>query len=133
MFGAPYGDQYVKRELIIHGSDEVLEWSPPWELERLEHFARVGGATISISGDPNPDVFADLDGVRVGKARPKALRRAVAADHLRGQEHQLDDRRVSERALGRARSTARPTSTVSGRTSRRAVRLDETDPGAGVA
>jgi aminopeptidase len=70
---AQYADQHVKRELIVHGTDEVLEWSPPWELERLEHFARVGGATISIAGDPNPDLFADLDGVRVGKARPKQL------------------------------------------------------------
>jgi aminopeptidase len=68
-----YGDQHVKRELIIHGADDVLEWSPPWDLERLEHWARVGGATISIAGDPNPDLFADLDGVRVGKARPKEL------------------------------------------------------------
>ena len=70
---AQYADQYVKRGLIVHGTDDVLEWSPPWELERLEHFARVGGATISIAGDPNPDLFADLDGVRVGKARPKQL------------------------------------------------------------
>jgi aminopeptidase len=70
---ALYGDQYVKRELISHGSEDVLEWSPPWELARLEHFANVGGATIAIAGDPNPDVFADLDGVRVGKARPKEL------------------------------------------------------------
>jgi aminopeptidase len=70
---AQYSDPYVKRELIVHGSDDVLEWSPPWDLERLEHFARVGGATIGITGDPNPDLFADLDGVRVGKARPKDL------------------------------------------------------------
>jgi aminopeptidase len=70
---ALYADQYVKRELIIHADDDVLEWTPPWDLDRLEHFARVGGATISIAGDPNPDIFADLDGVRVGKARPKAL------------------------------------------------------------
>ena len=35
-----YGDQYVKRQLILHGDDETIEWSPPWELERLEHFAR---------------------------------------------------------------------------------------------
>jgi aminopeptidase len=70
---AQYADQYVKRELIRHASDDVLEWTPPWELERLEHFARVGGAAISIAGDPNPDLFADLDGVRVGKARPKEL------------------------------------------------------------
>jgi aminopeptidase len=70
---ARYADQYVKRELIVHGSDELLEWSPPWQLAELEHFAGVGGAEITISGDPNPDVFADLDGGRVGKARPKEL------------------------------------------------------------
>ena len=66
-----YWDQFVKRELIRHAADDVLEWSPPWELARLEHFDQVGGASITISGDPNPDIYADLDGVRVGKARPK--------------------------------------------------------------
>lgn len=70
---AQYHDQFIKRELIIHGDDDVLEWSPPWDFERLEHLARVGAANIFIAGDPNPDVFEDLDGVRVGKARPKAL------------------------------------------------------------
>jgi aminopeptidase len=68
---ASYGDQYVKRELILHGSDETLEWTPPWDLERLNHLSRVGGSMINISGDPNPDLFADLDGARVGKARAK--------------------------------------------------------------
>ncbi len=68
---AAYGDQHVKRELIVHASDDVLEWSPPWELERINHLAREGGAMISITGDPNPDLFADLDGARVGKARSK--------------------------------------------------------------
>jgi aminopeptidase len=70
---AHYSDQYVKRELIIHGADDVLEWSAPWDLERMEYFSRVGGAEIIVTGDPNPDVLADLDGVRVGKARPKEL------------------------------------------------------------
>jgi aminopeptidase len=69
--GAAYGDQHVKRELIVHAADDVLEWSPPWELERLNHLAREGGAMISITGDPNPDLFADLDGARVGNARAK--------------------------------------------------------------
>jgi aminopeptidase len=72
---AVYGDQYVKRELIMHGSDEMLEWSPPWELARLEHFAEVEGALIFIAGDPNPDLFADLDGARVGRARPREFAR----------------------------------------------------------
>ena len=68
---ARYSDQYVKRELIVHGSDDVLEWTPPWFLAELEYFAKVQGASIAISGDPNPDVFSDLDGVKVGKARMK--------------------------------------------------------------
>ena len=68
-----YGDQYVKREFIRHAGDDVLEWSSPWDLARLEYFDQHEGATIAIAGDPNPDVFADLDGVRVGKARPKEL------------------------------------------------------------
>jgi aminopeptidase len=70
-----YADQYVKRELIANASDDVLEWTPPWQLEELEYLGRVGGAEISIAGDPNPDVFSDLDGARVGKARPKELAR----------------------------------------------------------
>jgi aminopeptidase len=68
-----YGDTYLRRELIEHGEDAMLEWSPPWQLEVLEHFARVEGAEISIAGDPNPDLLSDLDGVRVGKTRPKEL------------------------------------------------------------
>ncbi|HEY5660277.1 MAG TPA: aminopeptidase [Gaiellaceae bacterium] len=68
-----YGDQYVKRELIRHADDDVLEWSSPWDLARQEYFDQHEGATIAIAGDPNPDVLSDLDGVRVGKARPKEL------------------------------------------------------------
>jgi aminopeptidase len=109
-----YADQYVKRELIRHGSDEVLEWTPPWALEELEYFGRVSGAWITITGDPNPDVFADLDGTRVGRARPKEL--VDRALQLR-----FRDRRINwtiaayptERGL--RRSSVKPTSTVSGR------------------
>jgi aminopeptidase len=68
-----YGDTYVRRELIVHAEEATLEWSPPWQLEELEYFGRVRGAEISIAGDPNPDLLGDLDGVRVGKARPKQL------------------------------------------------------------
>jgi aminopeptidase len=70
---ADYGDQFVKRELIQHAADDVLEWSPPWALEEIEHLGRERGAVITVTGDPNPDVFGDLDGARVGKARAKAL------------------------------------------------------------
>ena len=68
-----YGDTHLRRELIVHGEDATLEWSPPWQLAELEYFGKVGGAEISIAGDPNPDLLGDLDGVRVGKTRPKEL------------------------------------------------------------
>jgi aminopeptidase len=68
-----YADQYVKRQLILHADDETLEWSPPWRLAQLEYFAEQSGAWITIAGDPNPDVFSDLDGERVGRARPRQL------------------------------------------------------------
>jgi aminopeptidase len=68
-----YGDTYLKRELIIHADDETLEWSAPWRLAELDYLAEVGAAEISITGDPHPDLLSDLDGVRVGKARPKEL------------------------------------------------------------
>jgi aminopeptidase len=68
-----YGDQHVRRELIQHAADDVLEWTPPWTLARLEYLHERHGATIAVTGDPNPDIFAGLDGARVGRARMKDL------------------------------------------------------------
>ena len=68
-----YSDTHLKRELIVHGDDATLEWTPPWQLAELNYFAQAGGAEITITGDPEPDLLSDLDGVRVGKARPKEL------------------------------------------------------------
>jgi aminopeptidase len=70
-----YEDTHLKRELILHADDETLEWSPPWQLAEVEYFAQAAGVEIRITGDPNPDLLSDLDGVRVGKARPKELAR----------------------------------------------------------
>jgi aminopeptidase len=124
---AVYGDQYVKRELIIHGSDEMLEWSPPWELARLEHYAETEGASIFIAGDPNPDLFADLDGGRVGRARPKELaRRSI---EITFEEKAINwtiaaypNERWAQQVFG-SRDVDRLWEEVG-----RAVRLDEPDP-----
>ena len=64
-----YGEPYARRALIQHGSEEALDWSPPWRIERLNEVERRHGARIAISGDPNPEIYADLDGGRVGRAR----------------------------------------------------------------
>jgi aminopeptidase len=122
-----YADQYVKRELILHGSDDVLEWTPPWSMAELEYFASVQGATISIAGDPNPDVFADLDGVRVGKARPKQL--AERSLQITFEDKSINwtiagypNERWAEKVFGEP-DVDRLWQEVS-----RAVRLDEEDP-----
>jgi aminopeptidase len=57
-----YGDQFVTRSMIVHAADDVLEWSPSWSMTRMEYIHEHRAATLGISGDPNPDVFADLDG-----------------------------------------------------------------------
>jgi aminopeptidase len=68
-----YGDQFVTRSMIVHAADDVLEWSPAWAMTRVEYIHEHHAATLGISGDPNPGVYADLDGERVARARAKAL------------------------------------------------------------
>ncbi|HLM30795.1 MAG TPA: aminopeptidase [Solirubrobacterales bacterium] len=65
-----YSDQRVRREMIRNAPEEALTWTPPYELARIEHVAEVKGATVRVAGDPEPDLFADLDPARVGRARP---------------------------------------------------------------
>ena len=67
---AAYVDQHVRRAMIEKGSDDVLEWSPPWAVKRMEDLGAERGATIAITGDPEPELLSDLDQSRVGRARP---------------------------------------------------------------
>lgn len=68
-----YSDQHVRRARIELAGEETLDWSPPWLLAKLDHFAAERGALIHIVGDPEPELLADLDGTRVGKARMREL------------------------------------------------------------
>ncbi len=68
-----YSDQHVRREHIEHASDELLGFSPPWLVERVRRIGETGGALISITGNPEPELFSDLDGNRVGRARMREL------------------------------------------------------------
>ena len=72
-------DGHVKRAFIEHAADDVLDWTPPWLLRRIEDRANGQEAHISIDGDPEPDLLDDLDGDRVARARPtELLQRALA-------------------------------------------------------
>ena len=64
-----YRDQHIKRELIEHGSEEALTLTPGWMMKRLDDLAQAQGAAIDITGNPEPELFAGLDGARVGRTR----------------------------------------------------------------
>jgi aminopeptidase len=71
-----YGDAHVKRALIEGGPDEALTYTPPWMLTRMRDMNEHRGALVAITGDPEPELLDDLDGARVGKARPIELAKA---------------------------------------------------------
>jgi aminopeptidase len=71
-----YTDQHVRKAHIRHASDDGLGWSPPWLVKRLETLGESGGALLGITGNPEPELFADLDGDRVGRARMKQVAEA---------------------------------------------------------
>jgi aminopeptidase len=67
-------DPRVKRAQIEHGPEEQLDWTPPWLVARLEDLAERQGAVLVLAGEAEPDLFADLDQTRVGKARMQEYR-----------------------------------------------------------
>jgi aminopeptidase len=75
--GTRYADAHVRRALIELAPEDSLSWTPPWALTELETLAEEDGALISITGDAEPNLLADLDGGRVGRARPLAMVKAM--------------------------------------------------------
>jgi len=71
-----YSDQHVRRAHIAGASDDQLGFSPPWLVQRLTSFGEHADALCAITGNPEPELFADLDGERVGKARMKEVAEA---------------------------------------------------------
>lgn len=71
-----YSDQHVRRAHIEQADPEQLGFSPPWLVRRLKEFGEIGGALCAITGNPEPELFADLDGERVGKARMREVAEA---------------------------------------------------------
>jgi aminopeptidase len=67
-------DPHIRRERIRNGSDESLDWSPPWTVALLDHLIGTSGAHIAIGGDPEPELMKGLDPSRLARARPLAIR-----------------------------------------------------------
>jgi len=71
-----YTEPHARRARVLHADEESLGWTPPWLMSRVEHIAARRGALIQIVGDPEPELFADLDGTLVGKTRMRELQEA---------------------------------------------------------
>jgi aminopeptidase len=74
-----YADMHVRKTRIAKGADETLDYSPPWTVKMLDDLGDANGALISITGDPEPELMADLPQERLGKAMPVATMQS----HLR--------------------------------------------------
>src|SRR4029077_8138248 len=62
--------------------EEVLQHTPGWVIERMDNLP--GNAIVSIAGEAEPELLADLDQERVGKARSiEAMKRALKAQNAR--------------------------------------------------
>jgi aminopeptidase len=85
-----YADEHVRRALIELGPDEALTYSPEWLKTRTR--AMAGNALLGTTGDPEPELLADLDGDRVGRAMP------LEAAEIRRQQHR--DRSVNWCGVG---------------------------------
>jgi len=66
-----YVDPHIRRALIELGPDEALTHTPGWLKTRMHGYD--GAASVGITGDAEPDLLADLDGDRVGRARMAEL------------------------------------------------------------
>jgi aminopeptidase len=71
-----YSDQHVRRAHIAAAPEDALGWSPPWLVQRLRELGEGGGALLAFTGNPEPELFADLDGGRVGRARMRDVSEA---------------------------------------------------------
>ena len=68
-----YTDQHLRRALIELAPDAALTYTPPGLLARWKHMGEVKGAQIATTGEPEPNLLADLDGARVGGAQMTEL------------------------------------------------------------
>jgi len=77
-----YGDLHFRRATIELGPEEELGWSPPYFLDWVRRWGEERPALIQLTGNPDPDLLADLDPTLVGRDEPREIRAAVL-EHIR--------------------------------------------------
>ena len=61
-----YWDQHVKRSRLLHAPADSLGFVPDWWEEHVRELRKRRGAAITIWGDPDPDLLADVPPERAG-------------------------------------------------------------------
>jgi aminopeptidase len=74
-----YRDDHLRRARIELGPDSALTYSPPWEVKLTRDMA--GNASLGTMGRPEPELLADLDGARVGRAIQVEIAEIVQQQH----------------------------------------------------
>jgi aminopeptidase len=79
-----YRDDHLKRARVEHAPEDSLDWSPPWTVALIDHMVDTRGATITITGDADPDLLSDLDQRRAQRTRPRsAVEKLLDAENRR--------------------------------------------------
>jgi aminopeptidase len=120
-----YIDQHVRRAFIAHAAADDLSVTWPWDLPRFQALLD-GAALVQIAGDPEPELLADLDPERVGRARPLE----GAKLHLQAVNERLTNWTIAAYPTeGQARQVfGEPDVERLWKAMARAVRLDAPDP-----
>ena len=61
-----YWDQRIKRQRLLHGDPETLDYIPPWMHARIRHFSDEHAARIALSGLQALDALEGVDPGRSG-------------------------------------------------------------------
>jgi aminopeptidase len=78
-----YWDPHGKRARVERAEESTLAWTPPWLDARSDYLAANHAATVSIAGDPEPDLLSGLDERRAGLDRMPVLESRLRAQ-MRG-------------------------------------------------
>jgi aminopeptidase len=70
-----YNDPWVRRARAVASPEELLGWTPPWMVDRIERAAEIGAAIVGISDSSYADVFEGVDGQRLGATRMRDFER----------------------------------------------------------
>jgi aminopeptidase len=74
-----YHDEHTRKAMIELGPDSALTYSPEWQIEQTE--AAAGNALLATMGKPEPQLLADLDGERIGRAVRVRIAEIVQQQH----------------------------------------------------